>query len=241
MVSGRGSGARCRSADIDDDVMVFEHNVAVGHHSCRHRYGSARRRPRTGVGWSGSPTRVVRRHRPERRISSAAPAMESGSPHLRLRSDSLPSPGRVNDLVVRLASDAPARRRPTRGRRSAQIARIRPVAATITTRDDDVGAYHLLYQDIEGDQKVWNAVSTDRLPRSGLRRIQPDHPHDRRPATRTRDRHGARSAARGCMAVRPTSSGSRSVSSVSSWHGFTGGDQSAFRSCSTLPFRYRRG
>jgi putative ABC transport system permease protein len=62
----------------------------------------------------------------------------------------------VNDLVIRLVEGA--------DRDAAEVALENAVAglpgvsATVSTRDDD-RAYQLLYDDIEGDQKVWNVLS----------------------------------------------------------------------------------
>jgi putative ABC transport system permease protein len=63
----------------------------------------------------------------------------------------------VNDLVLRLAPGVDpdeARDRLV----DALAAELPEVSATVTTRSEDP-AHHILYEDIEGDQKVWNVIA----------------------------------------------------------------------------------
>lgn len=70
-------------------------------------------------------------------------------------------PGQVNDLVVAVAPDADADE--VAADLEAVVAETgsgdgASLAATVTTRDD-VPSYTVLYDDIEGDQRIWNTVS----------------------------------------------------------------------------------
>lgn len=64
--------------------------------------------------------------------------------------------GRVNDVVIRLVDGAD--RDAAESALESAVAALPGASATVETRDDD-RAYQLLYDDIEGDQKVWNVLS----------------------------------------------------------------------------------
>jgi putative ABC transport system permease protein len=64
--------------------------------------------------------------------------------------------GQVNDLVLRVGAGVGADT--VQGELEPLIGSLSGVSATITTRDDEA-AYRLLYDDIDGDQQMWNALS----------------------------------------------------------------------------------
>ena len=67
------------------------------------------------------------------------------------------APGRVNDLVLTLRPGAD--RSAVQGQLREAMDRAQPpLAATVTTRDD-IDAYRILYQDIEGDAQLWRIVA----------------------------------------------------------------------------------
>jgi putative ABC transport system permease protein len=66
--------------------------------------------------------------------------------------------GQVNELVLRLDADADDARRDAISNALTDALGAAGLGGTVTTRDDDP-AYRLLYDDIEGDQKVWTAIS----------------------------------------------------------------------------------
>lgn len=67
------------------------------------------------------------------------------------------APGQVNDVVLRVrdGADVPALRQRLE---QALASGERPVSATVTTREE-MPAHHLLYRDIDNDQKLWNVVA----------------------------------------------------------------------------------
>jgi putative ABC transport system permease protein len=64
----------------------------------------------------------------------------------------------VNELVLRLGTEATSNTRDIVGTALADALGAAGLGGTVTTRDEDP-AYRLLYDDIEGDQKVWTAIS----------------------------------------------------------------------------------
>lgn len=67
------------------------------------------------------------------------------------------APGAVNDLVLTLRPGAD-RDAVVRELRQALDAAQPPVAATITTRED-IDAYRILYEDVEGDARLWRVIA----------------------------------------------------------------------------------
>lgn len=64
--------------------------------------------------------------------------------------------GKVNDLVLTLTPDAD--RAVVAAELEASMKAFAGVSATVSTKDDDP-SYRLLYDDIDGDQKLWNVLS----------------------------------------------------------------------------------
>ncbi len=65
-------------------------------------------------------------------------------------------PGEVNDLVLAIAADADRDR--IEAELETALATMGSVSATVSNRDD-VEAFRVLYDDIENDQQMWNALS----------------------------------------------------------------------------------
>ena len=150
------AGRPLAAGDVGGDVMVIDQSMATNHRLAV--TGTAVLAGGKELAWVGTALQ------PEWFVVTDPRGGYIGGASYGVAFTSLPTaqrvadrPGQVNDLVVRVAPTASVAA--VAAELEAALARVEPrVAATVTTRDD-VNAYHLLYQDIEGDQKVWNAVS----------------------------------------------------------------------------------
>ena len=150
------AGRPLAGADVGGDVMVLEQNTATNHRLAD--AGTAVLAGGHELAWVGKALQ------PEWFILTDPRGGYIGGASYGVAFTSLQTaqrvagrPAQVNDLVVRVAAGASVDA--VAAELEAALTGVEPrVAATVTTRDD-VNAYHLLYQDIEGDQQVWNAVS----------------------------------------------------------------------------------
>ena len=91
--------------------------------------------------------------------------------------------GQVNEVVLRVsdAADLATLQR--------EVSAALPGAGLSFTRRAEEPAVRMLYEDIDNDQQFWNVIAG--LVLAGLRGLQPDQPHDRRPAPPARRGDGA--------------------------------------------------
>jgi putative ABC transport system permease protein len=150
------AGRALQPADSGRDVMVFERNVAATHGLAV--TGTAALAGGHRLDWVGHalhPEWFVVTDPQGGFLSGASYGV--GFTSLATAQRLAGRPGLVNDAVIRLAPGADVAS--AAAEIEAALAGIDPpVAATVTTREDVV-SYHVLYQDIEGDQQVWNALS----------------------------------------------------------------------------------
>ncbi len=150
------TGRSLRSGDNGAPIAVLEHNVAKATKLAD--AGTLRLANGAALDWVGQVLQ------PEWFVATDPNAGYIGGASYQVVFASLPTTqrlsdraGLVNDLVVALQPGVD--RAAAAAELEDALLGLDPPVASMVTQQDEVPAYRLLYQDIEGDQKVWRAVS----------------------------------------------------------------------------------